>query len=85
MKFAILSDIHGNLPALQAVAAHIEAWQPDHTIVNGDIVNLGPDSVECWQFIETKQRSANWQITQGNHEANGIKEKSIALRWICVL
>ncbi len=28
MKIAVLSDIHGNLPALQAVSEDIEKWQP---------------------------------------------------------
>lgn len=41
MKIAILSDIHGNLPALQTVADDIARWQPDQVIVNGDIVNRG--------------------------------------------
>ena len=33
MKFALLSDVHGNLPALQAVAADIAAWRPDVSVV----------------------------------------------------
>ena len=41
MKIAILSDIHGNLPALEAVTADIQAWQPDRIIVDGDVVNPG--------------------------------------------
>ena len=47
MKIAVLSDIHGNFVALQAVFEHIEAWRPDHTIVAGDIVNRGPRSKDC--------------------------------------
>ena len=39
MKLAVLSDIHGNWPALEAVAADIDAWQPDLVVVNGDVVN----------------------------------------------
>jgi predicted phosphodiesterase len=65
MKVAVLSDIHGNLPALQAVAADIDSWCPDLTIVNGDIVNRGPSSVECWSFV---REQPGWLIASGNHE-----------------
>lgn len=65
MKIAILSDIHGNLPALETVAEHISRWQADHIVVNGDIVNRGPKSVDCWRFI---QRQNGWAILRGNHE-----------------
>lgn len=64
MKLAVLSDIHGNLPALHAVAEHIDAWQPDHVIVDGDIVNRGPCSPPCLRFVQER----NWQMTRGNHE-----------------
>lgn len=64
MKIAILSDIHGNLPALEAVAADIERWQPDVVLVNGDSVNRGPDSPGCWQFVQQR----GWAHTRGNHE-----------------
>ena len=43
MKIVVLSDIHGNLPALHAVAEHFEPWQPDQVIVNGDITAHGDD------------------------------------------
>lgn len=65
MKFALLSDIHGNLPALQAVAADIAAWQPDVTVVCGDVVNRGPCPAGCWAFI---QGQPGWQVILGNHE-----------------
>ncbi len=64
MKIAILSDIHGNLPALEAVAEDIARWQPDHVLVNGDTVNRGALSPACWRFVK-RQR---WAHTRGNHE-----------------
>ena len=69
MKIAILSDIHGNAAALQPVLADIAAWQPDHVIVNGDVVNRGPESAACWQMIKTQQTQPGWQVLGGNHEA----------------
>ncbi len=68
MKIAVLSDIHGNLPALKAISNHIEAWQPDQVIVNGDIVNRGPNSRDCLQFVQEKQTSTGWYPLRGNHE-----------------
>lgn len=68
MKLAIIADIHANLPALEAVAAHIEAWQPDHVLVAGDTVNRGPRPAECLQFVQHKQHTADWRVTIGNHE-----------------
>lgn len=68
MKVAILSDIHGNLPALQTVTADIEAWHPDLVVVGGDIVNRGPQSGECLDFVLERQASAGWELIRGNHE-----------------
>jgi predicted phosphodiesterase len=38
MKIAILSDIHGNIMALEAVLHDIELEKADHIIVLGDII-----------------------------------------------
>ena len=73
MKVAILSDIHGNLPALEAVTTDIETWGAGEVIVNGDIVNRGPKPLECWSFVQGKRRDAGWRITRGNHEDYVIK------------
>ena len=68
MKIAVLSDIHGNKVALQTVAADIERWNPDKVIVNGDIINRGPNNKFCWEFVKEKERTAGWQLVRGNHE-----------------
>ena len=65
MKVAVLSDIHGNLPALQAVAEHLAVWQPDVVVVNGDTVNRGPSSLAAWLFV---QAQPGWRLLKGNHE-----------------
>jgi len=68
MKIAILSDVHGNLLALQAVKADIEGWRPDLVVVAGDVVNGGPNSKACTQIVKRQQKSYNWQVLRGNHE-----------------
>ncbi len=42
MKYALISDIHANLPALDAVLADIDAARVDVTMHLGDLVGYGP-------------------------------------------
>ena len=60
MKLLIVSDIHANLEALQAVLgeSHDELW------VLGDLVNYGPNPSEV---VELVRRRAS-MVIQGNHE-----------------
>lgn len=68
MKVAVLSDIHGNMPALQSVIAHIDAWAPDCVVVGGDIINRGPRSGECLDLVVARHNTAGWHLLRGNHE-----------------
>lgn len=68
MKLAVLSDVHGNLAALEAVAADIDAWQPDAVAMAGDVVNRGPQPVECFDFVQQRVQTHAWRVIRGNHE-----------------
>ena len=68
MRIAVLSDIHGNLPALQAVLADLDNWRADKVIVNGDVVNRGPNSLQCLDIICERIATEDWQVVAGNHE-----------------
>lgn len=68
MKLAVLSDIHGNYHALEAVVADIDAWKPDRVLVNGDVVNDGPNNPDCWATIAERRRTDDWGVLRGNHE-----------------
>lgn len=68
MKLAVLSDIHGNWPALEATAADLDAWQPDIVLVNGDVVNDGPCNPACWQYVAQRRQGDGWRVLRGNHE-----------------
>jgi predicted phosphodiesterase len=68
MKMAVLSDIHGNLAALEQVIEHVQAWQPDQVVVNGDIVSRGPRSRDCFLLLLEQRRRNNWFLLKGNHE-----------------
>src|SRR5437899_516201 len=64
MKILVLSDIHGNWPALQAVLrAEPDA---DRILCLGDLVNYGPQPAECvaWAMgLDPRSR-----VLQGNHD-----------------
>jgi predicted phosphodiesterase len=66
MKIAVLSDVHGNVPALDAVLADIDAWRPDEIIVNGDLVNRGPCSLAALRML--RERAPAGRVLAGNHE-----------------
>jgi len=66
VKICVLSDVHGNLPALEAVVEDIEQWRPDHVIVNGDLVSRGPYSLRCLRLI--RERLPHSRLLAGNHE-----------------
>ncbi|MFZ1757136.1 MAG: metallophosphoesterase [Caldilineaceae bacterium] len=64
MRLAVLADIHGNLPAFQAVLAELERIQPDFVVVNGDLINPIPFNGEIVDYI----RNTDWGVVRGNHE-----------------
>lgn len=68
MKIAVISDIHGNMPALETVTADIEKWQPDQVVVDGDIVNRGPLSREALEWVLDRRAQNGWHLVKGNHE-----------------
>jgi len=66
VKIAVLSDVHGNLPALEAVLEDLARWRPDEVIVNGDLVNRGPYSLVALQLLQRERPAA--RLLRGNHE-----------------
>ena len=54
-RIALFSDIHGNLPALQAVYQHAQSYGAQIFLNAGDIVGYGPFPNECIQFIRSKK------------------------------
>ncbi len=47
MKRAILSDIHGNLEALNAVLADIKSQDISQIYCLGDVIGYGPNPLDC--------------------------------------
>lgn len=65
MRYLILSDIHGNLEALEAVLAHAESQGYDSALVLGDLVGYGADPNAVIQRIQALNPTA---IVRGNHD-----------------
>jgi len=62
MKIGLISDVHANLPALEAVLADMP--QVDHIVCAGDIVGYGPWPGDCLEII----RDVSDICVQGNHD-----------------
>lgn len=65
MKILIFGDVHGNLVALEKLF-EIEKNNYDAFVCHGDIVNYGPWTNECIEFLLQKKDSGFF--LKGNHE-----------------
>ena len=67
MRVAALYDIHGNLPALEAVLAEVEAAAPDLVVVGGD-VGPGPMVDEVLDRLAAFGDRARYVMGNGDRE-----------------
>lgn len=65
MRVAIVSDIHGNLPALEAVVADLVLTEPDQVVLGGDLALGGPHGPE----VVDRLRELGWPSVLGNTDA----------------
>jgi predicted phosphodiesterase len=65
MRVAVLADIHGNLPALDAVLADVEAARADVIVLNGDMAT-GPMPAQTLERLAGLGERAVW--IRGNCE-----------------
>lgn len=81
MRLAILSDIHANRHALEAVLEDVEVQQVDRIIVNGDLVNRGPENVAVLELLLPRADV----ITLGNHDDLvrlwALRDESLPPEW----
>ncbi len=62
MKLAVISDIHGNLFALEKVLEDIEHEKCDNIICLGDLAMAGPEPDKTVELV----KQMNWDVVQGN-------------------
>jgi predicted phosphodiesterase len=86
MRVAVISDIHGNLAALESVLAALDADPVDAVWCLGDIVGYGPQPNECCDLV----RDRSSVTLCGNHDlavrgtldlAEFSGDAAVAARW----
>ncbi len=81
--FALLADVHGNLPALEVALDFLKKEGIDQGIVLGDVVGYGPHPTECIKRLQDSQ----FIVLKGNHDhglasGNFTKGFSSTASWV---
>ena len=63
-RIAVISDIHGNMTALNAVLDDMAPFKVDQVVVAGDVVNWGPHNAQVLDRIIRE----SWPVIRGNQE-----------------
>jgi predicted phosphodiesterase len=73
MRVAALYDIHGNLPALEAVVQQVRQAHVDHVVIGGDVLPgpLPAETIACLLKLDVPV-----QFIQGNGEVAVLAEKA---------
>jgi len=75
VKYGIISDIHGNLPALEGVLTKLKEQGVDQYVCGGDIVGYGANPRECIDII----RNLDCKTIAGNHDWAAIEMINVDL------
>lgn len=70
-RIALISDIHGNLHALQSVLMRLGRLQVDEVICLGDVVGYGPDPGPCMDLVVRTCST----IIRGNHDEAAVNPR----------
>src|SRR5438128_8792498 len=73
MRIAILSDIHGNRTAFEAVLADLQQTSPDLILHGGDLADAGASPVE----IVDRIRDLGWPGVVGNTDELVFRPESL--------
>lgn len=73
MRVAVVSDIHGNLTAFEAVLADIRQVSPDLMLHGGDLAAGGSSPTE----IVDRMRDLGWQGVMGNADEMLVRPNSL--------
>ena len=72
MRFAILSDIHANLEAAEAVLADAHERESTHFVCLGDVVGYNANPHECVEIVQKLE----CPVIKGNHDEQASLEES---------
>lgn len=74
MKIGVISDIHGNLQALETVLADIEQQECSKILCLGDLAMAGPQPHLAIELIKKMFADGNIELIQGNTDEMIAKE-----------
>lgn len=74
MRIAVVSDIHGNLTAFEAVLADLRETSPDLVLHGGDLADNGSSGVDVVDSI----RDLGWHGVMGNTDEMLARPESLA-------
>ncbi|MCP3979179.1 MAG: metallophosphoesterase family protein [bacterium] len=79
-RIAVISDVHGNVPALEAALADLAGAGVDEILVGGDLVGRGPQGSEVVRRI----RATGYRGVRGNHEDYllGFRKEDVPKAWL---
>lgn len=72
MRFAILSDLHANLEATEAVLADAHERECTHFVCLGDVVGYNANPHECVEIVQKLE----CPVVKGNHDEQASLEES---------
>ncbi len=86
MKIAVISDIHGNMEALEAVMEDIKKRECNKIFVLGDYAMAGPEPADTVEYFMKRKYNLEFKMIQGNTDLmiadyseelyNNLKEKA---------
>ena len=81
-KLAVLSDVHGNVPALEAVAKAIRKEKPDALLVAGDLVMNGPDPAGAVDALRALEQAGAIIVAGNTDIAVADADYTAAFPWL---
>ena len=81
-RLAVISDIHGNLPALEAVRKAVHAARPDFVAVTGDHVFNGPDPAGVIDLLRTMESDGAMVVAGNTDVAVADFDYAAAFPWM---
>ena len=82
LKLALVSDIHGNILALEAALAEISRHEPYRIVVLGDIVLTGPRPAECVDRVRELEAAGALVIAGNTDIAVADGDYAAAFPWL---
>jgi predicted phosphodiesterase len=80
-RIAVLSDIHGNLPALQEVRKAVDAARPDYVAICGDLALNGPDPAGTVDLVRELEKAGAFVICGNTDLAVTDGDYTAAFPW----